>query len=127
MLAALKVPEPAAAARRARLHRRVFVAMVCLAVASVLAAVGMWAKGPQAVSERVDVNFVTEPYEATIYLDDTLLADQQGVPYRTPCTVPDVPARSCRVVFKHDRLPDLETRIDFAEIREVTAQWPSQP
>jgi eukaryotic-like serine/threonine-protein kinase len=48
----------------------------------------------------VDVSFVTYPFEAKIYLDDELMCKADGKPYRTPCTVHDLPAHTCRVAFQ---------------------------
>ena len=48
---------------------------------------GAWTLFPR----HVEVSFVTEPFEATIYLDDAVLLDPQGVPYTTPCTVGNLP------------------------------------
>ena len=74
----------------------------------------------------MEVNFVTRPFEATILLDGQLLTGADGTAYRTPCTVPDLPARISRVVFRHDGLDDLDAgAIDFAAIREVDARWES--
>jgi serine/threonine protein kinase len=52
----------------------------------------------------VEVSFVTDPYEAMIYLDGKLLSKPDKKPYRTPCTV-QVPARTCRVAFQYDNQP----------------------
>ena len=74
---------------------------------------------------RVDVNFITDPFDATIWLDDRPLCTPKGTPYTTPCTVPGLPADAHQVVFKHPGLVDLEVgRIDFSEAREIVAQWP---
>jgi hypothetical protein len=75
---------------------------------------------------EVEVNFLTEPYyNATIYVDGTLLVDAAGKPYTTPCTVPTVPAGEHQVLFKHARHEDLDAgRIDFGMVREVDARWP---
>ena len=36
---------------------------------------------------RVDVNFIAEPFEATIYLDGVEPTQPDGTSYTTPCTV----------------------------------------
>ena len=78
---------------------------------------------------EVEVNFLTEPYyNATIYLDGTLLEDVKGKPYVTPCTVPAVPSGEHHVVFKHPLHDDLDAgRIDFSRFREVNARWSDAP
>ena len=48
------------------------------------------------------MNFVTEPYEAMIYVDGQLQRAPDGTPYRTPCTVRGVAGGSHRVVFEWD-------------------------
>ena len=75
---------------------------------------------------EVEVNFLTEPYyNATIYVDGTLLVDAEGKPYTTPCTVPMMPTGERHVVFKHALHEDLDGgRIDFGTAREVDARWP---
>lgn len=104
----------------ARVWRRVFLASACLLVAIVLAMVRFWPSPPPAV----DVSFITEPFGATIYLDGRLLMQPDGIPYTTPCTVPSVPARSHRVLFKRADAVDLDIgQIDVAGVREVTARW----
>ncbi|HLA85786.1 MAG TPA: hypothetical protein VJL29_13430, partial [Thermoguttaceae bacterium] len=81
------------------------------------------------VPPEVEVNFLTEPYfNATIYVDGTLLEDAKGKPYVTPCTVATVPTGEHHVVFKHAQHEDLDAgRIDFSTAREVDARWPDAP
>ncbi len=96
----------------------------CVVVAGFVA-MGFWLGRPS----RVHVNFVTDPFEATIYLDDELLVDERGNPYTTPCTVEDLPARVCRVVFKHDDKredKDMGPR-DLAKQTRIEARWDPQP
>ena len=78
---------------------------------------------------EVEVNFLTEPYyNATIYMDGTLLEEVKGKPYVTPCTVPTVPSGEHHVVFKHPLHDDLDAgRIDFSRFREVNARWSDAP
>ncbi len=124
MLADLASSQPQPGGRLVRSPRRAVVSAVGVAVFLVLAAVGLWASRPA----RVDVNFITEPYEATIYLDDELQTDAEGAPHTTPCTIEDLRARVHRVVFKRKGYPDLDAgRIDFAENREITAEFDSGP
>ena len=88
------------------------------------AVLAWWATRPP----RVKVNFITYPFEATIYLDGTLLTDPDGIPYRTPHTVPDLPARAHRVVFRHDELGELTVgSIDFARKRQIVGRWTPSP
>jgi hypothetical protein len=53
-----------------------------------------------------------------------LLTRADGTPFRTPCTVPDVPARIHVLVFTHGERGELEAgEIDFATKRQVVARW----
>lgn len=72
----------------------------------------------------VDVNFVTEPFEATILLDGQLLRAPDGVPYSTPCTVPGLPGGAHRVIFRwDDEAAELDAgQIDLSEHRQITAR-----
>lgn len=78
-------------------------------------------------------NFVTEPYEATVYLDDELLCSPEGAPYRTPCTIRNIPSGKHRVTFQWDGksgvsdMPGVDGKvdagtIDFAENRQITVR-----
>ena len=91
MLAELITPSKATA----RSPRRLILAACAVAVLAA-AGLGAWMLFPR----HVEVSFVTEPFEATIYLDDAELLDPQGVPYTTPCTVDNLPARNCHVAFQ---------------------------
>ena len=72
----------------------------------------------------VDVNFITEPFEAEIYLDGKRAVDASGNPYTTPCTIPGVPSGVHQVVFKKSGLEDLSiANVDFAHKREVLGRW----
>ena len=111
-------------AGRERARLRVVVSIGCLAVAVAAAVWGLWPESP----EKVHVNFITEPFEATIDLDGTPLVAPDGTPYRTPCTVPDLPARVHHAVFKHEGLADRDVgQVDFSRTREITVRWPSEP
>lgn len=124
MLAELQASDPKLTAQRARRRRRM-LASIGGTAALVLLAVLAWLAWLATRPPRVRVNFVTHPFEATIYLDNELLRDSDGIPYRTPCTVPDVPARIHRVVFRHDaQEPPLDVgRVDFANRRQVVGHW----
>lgn len=132
MLAELRVPDPEIAASRARLRRRMMVALAYLLVAGATAAVVLWPVRPQAGYLPVDVNFITDRFEATIHLDGRQQfrpdAAPYTTPYTTPCTIEDLPARPHRVVFKLAGRPDLEfPDVDFATTREIEAAWHPAP
>ena len=98
--------------------------VACLLLAIVLTIVHRWTSQ----GERVRVNFVTEPFEATIQLDGVPLLKPDGTPYTTPCTVPDVPVGVHRIIFKREPLNDLDIgRIDFRERRDIEARWNPEP
>jgi len=79
---------------------------------------------PVRLRRKVYVNFITVPFEATIYLDDVRQVKPDGSPYTTPCTLDGLPARVHRVVFKHEGLPDRELeQVDFATTRQVAERW----
>jgi eukaryotic-like serine/threonine-protein kinase len=114
MLQELKESEPETTVRRTRIRRLTMVCSACFAVLLLIAA-GVWMSRPQ----RVHVNF-TYPFEATIYLDDILQIDVEGHPYRTPCTIENLPARTYRVTFKHDKLGELDVGLkDFSKDRRI--------
>jgi serine/threonine protein kinase len=98
------------------------------AAIAILAAalIGIWMQtGP---TQTVEVNFITEPPNATVLLDDLLLEMPGGTPYRTPCTIPDVPQRASHVVFKRKGLDDFDAgAIDFTDVREVEVTLTSNP
>ena len=124
MLAELERGRPQPASGRARLPRRVVSAIVGVLILSCLAAAAFWASRPS----RVHVNFVTDPFEATVYLDDTLQLDGDENPYRTPCTIENLPARVHHVVFQHDELGTLDAGWpDFAKQRRIKKGWDAGP
>ena len=49
--------------------------------------------------------------------------DDLGHVALTPCTVPNLEARTYRVVFKKSGLPDLDGPVDFSRDREVDRRW----
>jgi eukaryotic-like serine/threonine-protein kinase len=82
--------------------------------------------------DRVSVSFVTDPYEAMIYLDGDLLHAPDGSVCRTPCTVSGLSAQTHRVVFRWtaesdpsgNSSPDRKLdagAIDFSKHRQITA------
>jgi len=73
---------------------------------------------------RVDVNFVTDTFEANIYLDNQLLVDAAGQPLRTPCTALSLSPEPHRVRFQHPERGQFDAgTIDFREVREVSVNW----
>jgi hypothetical protein len=114
MLAELGQP-PAIAPIRGR--RRVLAAGCLLAAAAVALSIFPWTP-----RERCDVNFVTDPFEARIYLDGVLQRDPAGKIYTTPCTVPDLLVRECRVEFEYEGQPRWEAgTFDLARTRQIVA------
>lgn len=120
MLADLEAAEVKNVGRNRSFPIRLSASLAGLVMA--LAAVA-WALGITRVPQ-VSVSFVTEPFEATIYLDGDAAASPDGTRYRTPCTIPDLPARVHHVMFVHDRLGELDAgNVDFADTREIVAGW----
>jgi len=75
-------------------------------------------------SRLVDVSFVTDPFEARIYLDDEMLCKPDGKPYTTPCTV-NVPARTCRVAFQCNSEPPWGGRsYDLGRTQQIVSKRP---
>lgn len=96
------------------------LAAAALLLLGVAAVWGWWAGGPR----PVHVNFITEPFEATIELDGVLLTDPSGQPVTTPCTVEHLSAQSHRVVFQHEGKTPLDLGpIDFARQRQIVGRW----
>jgi hypothetical protein len=117
MLAELTMPRGAAL----RLPRRRLLVACGAAAVLAVAGLGAW----MLATPRVDVSFVTVPYEAKIYLDDTLLVDPDGAAYTTPCTVANLPARTCRVSFECPELPRWDAgRYDFNRTKQVVSRSP---
>ncbi|NLF69229.1 MAG: serine/threonine protein kinase [Candidatus Anammoximicrobium sp.] len=118
------VQEIASYARRTG-RRFAMLAVGCLLSAGLLTA-SLWLLRP-APPATVDVNFVTEPFGAQVFLDGSRLESGNG-PYLTPCTVPGLTAESHRVVFRHPDMGDVEAgEVDFARVREVSARWNRGP
>jgi hypothetical protein len=75
-------------------------------------------------SSVVDVNFITEPYEATILLDGKPVVAPDGTAYRTPCTVSGLPAGVNHISFQLDGFDELDAGdVDLREVREIIARW----
>lgn len=74
---------------------------------------------------KVDVDFVTRPFEADVYLDGQRLVGPSGEAIRTPCTASGLIAKPTRVVFKKHGLEDIDFGVvDIAQQRLVEVQWP---
>jgi serine/threonine protein kinase len=120
MLAELTSPGPTAQ----RLPRRLLLGTIA---AAALCAAGAWAAwmftvGP---SELCEVNFITDPFEAKIYVDGVLQCNPEGNAYTTPCTVPNLRARSCRVEFQWAGQPRWDAGLyDFARTQQIVARRP---
>lgn len=124
MLDELETHLSASTARRTRTPRRAVLAVAGITVALGLVVAGFWATRPR----LVHVNFVSHPFEATIWLDDTLQVDGDGTPYKTPCTIENLPARVHNIKFQHDELGDLVVSPrDFAKARRIEAEWDREP
>lgn len=79
---------------------------------------------PVAAMTAVEVNFVTDAFEAEIYLDDQLLRGPDGRPLKTPCTAWRIAPTPRRVRFVHPTKGELDVgEIDFGRVREVVARW----
>jgi len=126
MLAALRSSEADRGTDRAGSGRRMMAgagAVGVLALA-VWAGVWWWRDRPippvfPAAEARVHVNFITEPFEASIYLDGRQQLKPDGTPYTTPCTIDDLPAEVYRVEFAQGQDRREAGRIDFATVRQI--------
>ncbi len=124
MLADLTAFRPAIPAEKKPIRRRLIVSAAALVLVLVIASFAWWATRPA----LVHVNFVTDPFEATISLDGVPLVKADGRPYTTPCTVDGLPARVHHVVFQRKGRRDLEVGpVDFSSRRQVVARWDSPP
>lgn len=120
MLNELTAPSPEA---RPSGRRRLLVAICAVAM---LGGMAWWGwKFAFRQEERCDVNFVTEPFEAKIYLDGVLLRDAEGNACTTPCTVRDLVVRRYRVEFEYNGQPRWEAgTYDLAETQQIVASGP---
>lgn len=100
--------------------------LVAICAAAMLGGMAWWAWSfASRQEERCDVNFVTEPFEAKIYLDGVLLRDAEGNAYTTPCTVRDLVVRRYRVEFEYDGQPRWEAgTYDLAETQQIVGSGP---
>lgn len=115
-----RLARPASPTRRRRWALRLGLFAVVAAAASI--AVYWLAPTP-----RVDVNFITYPFDATIFVDGRILTGADDQPLRTPCTADDLPGGRHRVVFHFDDRGDLsQGEIDFTTTRQIVGKW-NQP
>ncbi len=92
-----------------------------------LLAAGWWAVFNEPTGPPIHVNFISEPYGAQIVLNGSLIESDSG-PYVTPCSVPGLKPEVYDVVFLHPDFGDIEAgAVDFARVREVYIQWPTEP
>jgi len=104
-------------------RRHLFAAIGTVAVLGA-AALGSWFFA-FSHETRCDVNFVTEPYEARIYLDGVLQRGAEGNIYTTPCTIHDLVARRYRVEFEYPGQPRWQAgTYDLARTRQIVASPP---
>jgi len=97
-------------------RRRILTA--CTAILLLATTVATW----HCSSRRVDVTFITVPYEAHVFLDDVLLADSSGIPYTTPCTIGGLAARTCKVSFECKGRPRWNAGLhNLAETRQIVS------
>jgi serine/threonine protein kinase len=134
MLAGLKSCEPGRGGERAGSGRRMLAGAGAAGVLALAVWAGVWwwpdRTSPPAFPEhpaRVHVNFITEPFEATIYLDGRQQLQPDGRPYTTPCTIDDLPAEVHQVEFAQG--PDRREagRIDFATVRQIEFRFGPMP
>jgi serine/threonine protein kinase len=122
MLDALRRQQGQAEGEKRR-HRTRIILAAALLIALLATAVGL---GRLLRPQHVDVNFITEPFEADIYLDGRQAVDRDGVPYLTPCTIPGLRVGPHHVTFKKAGLADLDAGVvNFGAAREVAAKWES--
>jgi eukaryotic-like serine/threonine-protein kinase len=131
MLAELTAVERSSAGSR-RIKRLALVGLIVIVAALVF----LWPRLTDLVggnTDRVSVNFVTDLFEATIYLDGQLLYSADGDLCHTPCTVAGLSAQPHHVVFQWteetdplkisgpDRKKDAGM-VDFSKHRQVNVQ-----
>lgn len=124
---------------KSRPRRRRLLAAVSAAAILATVAVGAWmyqenqkantgqTAKPISATVTVDVSFVTDPFEACIFLDGQMLRDPGGEPYTTPCTVPGLSAHVCRVFFQIGNEPRWEAKggpFDLGKTRQIVSKRP---
>ena len=144
MLADLEASSQDAATGKRRSGLRVAALVACCLATAAFAGWCFWPPGPLLLSSSntssssvkkdsvpvavdpamVNVNFITHPFEATIFLDGAPLKRDDGTEYRTPCTVKRLPAKIHRITFQHPDHGELEAgQVDFSETRQVMGRW----
>jgi len=97
-------------------------------IGAALLVAGGWIawSGSTARQTLCEVSFATEPFEAWIYLDGVVQRDAEGTAYTTPCTVPGLPARACKVEFEFADSPQLwdAGTYDFRRIQQIVVRRP---
>ena len=107
-----------------QLRRRRLLRTICAAAVLIVIALTAWIFTPPP-GALCDVSFVTEPFEAKIYLDGVLQCDLEGNAYTTPCTVYNLPARTCRVEFECADLPRWDAgKYDLERTQQIVARSP---
>ncbi len=99
---------------------------ICTAAMVAMGTLAAWnfSSSPEGVC---DVSFVTQPYEAKIYLDGVLQCDPKGNAYTTPCTVRNLRTRTCRVEFEYAELPRWDAgTYDLVRTKQIVAHYPDQ-
>jgi serine/threonine protein kinase len=130
MLAHLTSTGRKAATRRTQQRKRRTLASIITATVAIALVVVGFRLGylPPIFAERVDVNFITRPFNAAVYLNDVLQTKRDGTPYLTPCTIEGLPAGAYQTVFKREGFEDLYAgTIDFTIDHEVEASWKTEP
>jgi serine/threonine protein kinase len=109
--------------RRMKSRRPAMVATVVAVAVLAVITMAFWPTEP----ERVRINFITHPFEATIYIDGKLQTHEDGTSYTTPCTITGLAAQPQPVMFRREGLPDLKIgEVDFRKTRQITGRWDTQ-
>jgi serine/threonine protein kinase len=105
-----------------RTRRRAFLTAGTVACGALL--LGFWIGHPR----TVHVNFLTEPFEATVHLDGNEQKDADGKPYQTPCTIQNLDPGVHHVEFRLTGRNPLDAGPhNFAEVRRVEKSWTTGP
>lgn len=124
MLGALALPKLGTSSRQMTFSHSVGVLVACGLLAAVLAVSGFTFMRPSDIS----VNFITEPFEATVYLDGELQVDAENRAYTTPCTIRGLRPGVSQVVFKHDGFSDRDLGdVDLEKVREIRVELDREP
>jgi serine/threonine protein kinase len=78
--------------------------------------------------KSVEINFITEPQEAFVFLNDVRLLDSSGVPYTTPCTIAGLDPQLCNVSFEDENHVRWNAgEYDLAKTRQIVSQFDRTP